>query len=421
MNAMRNRQEKSIGIDAIILALYFAISPVNQLLLLSNGSTVNKYLSVVVMLSCLLQGYINRRNFIVIWDLIWPALLMFGWFALTFIWADSISSAISSLISLGSYCAFMMIVGSRRWNRTEKRLFLTVLILACIIYSILLTRSAFVYKRARLMLSIDGDDTKTNQNRIACNIGLGALAALYSFLQQKSRTWKWIALIGSLVIFLGIISTGSRGGIITFVVGAGYILYKQIKIKPYLKSLIPFVFVCIIIIYWLVFDLNILQNNYLIDRFSNTSVSSMSGRIEIWEQYLELLIHRPKGFLCGYGAGCDEVAHAAYLGRNWTRDAHNVYISILCQAGIPGLLLTCSFIYHIWKRSNRDNNTLGCSYIILMVIASLDTNLFLSYSWWNAMIFAYIGLQDVFESELTHPAQSIISNHKALLQQGKDV
>ena len=150
----------------------------------------------------------------------------------------------------------------------------------------------------------------------------------------------------------------------------------------------------VLLFYWLVFELNILQNETIISRYKDTELDSMNGRVEIWEQYLSLLLYRPMGFLCGYGVGCDTAAHAAYMGRDWLRASHNDLISILCQAGIPGVLLTCSFIHHVWHRSRQDHNYLGCACIILTVVSSMGINFFKTYGWWNAMILAYIGIDN---------------------------
>ena len=385
------RCDESIGLDAIILAIYLAVAPMHQTLVLSNGSTVVKYLALLVMVACLVRGYIANRSFIVIWDLIWPIALMFGWFVVTLLWTDSRSASISSLISTGSYCTMMLIVGSRRWNDREKRLLSLVLAFSCILYSTELIRSAATSRRATLLYKTEDADPNT----VACNIGFGALTALNLFLCNKNGSGiKWPALACMFVILAGIISTGSRGGLISFLVGAVYLILAQAKMSAQVRNTIIIVAGLVLIFYWLIIDLNILQNETIVSRYRDAEISSIDGRIEIWEQYLDLLVHRPMGFLCGYGYGCDTVAHAAYMGRNWLRVSHNDLISILCQAGIPGVLLTCSFIRHIWRRSRQDHNYLGCACILLAIVSSMGINFFKTYGWWNAMILAYIGIDN---------------------------
>lgn len=390
---MRARNE-SIGIDAFFLAAYFALAPMHQTMVLSNGSTVVKYLAFAVMLACVAQGYLENKRFIVILDLVWPVLTMLGWFALSVIWSDSRSKTISSLISTGSYCAMMLIVGSRRWNRKEKALFLAVLILSCVYYSFQLIRTSASVKRATLSFAMQQEESKdADQNTLALNVGFGALAAFQVFLKRKNGYIKWVALSASLAIIAGIVTTGSRGGLVAVLAGAVYLVFLESEVNIRLRNNILLIAVGFVIAYWLVFDLNILHNDFLVSRFKKADISSMSGRTEIWGQYLSTLFSRPVGFLCGYGFGCDAIAHAAYMGRNWMRASHNDYISILCQAGIPGLLLTGSFVLHIWRSARKEELLLGCSYIILALIGSMDINFFNTYGWWNAMILAYIGIE----------------------------
>ena len=113
--------------------------------------------------------------------------------------------------------------------------------------------------------------------------------------------------------------------------------------------------------------------------------------MEIWGQYLEMLVRRPLGFLGGYGIGCDTLEHADFLGRNWQRVTHNDVLSLVCQAGIPGLLLVIWLVRTVWRRSAFLRAPLGKACVVLALIASLDINFFTTYGWWNAMIFAFTG------------------------------
>ncbi len=388
---MRNSDER-IGLDAIALAAYLALAPMHQTLVLANGSTVVKYLALLAMVACVLWGYIRDRKFIVIWDLIWPVLLMFGWFAMTILWSDSRSATLSSLISTGSYCALTLIVGSRRWNEKEKKLVLFALTLSCTFYALLLIRSAALTRRATVSFSMYGKIVKADQNTVACNLGIGALAAFNWFLRKKERGgFRWAALACMFVILAGIVSTGSRGGLVAFFAGAIYLLYVQARVNVRAHSGFVIIAGLLLVFYWLIFDLNILRNDTVVARYKSTEMGTLIDRTEIWGQYIGLLLHRPIGFLCGFGYGCDTVAHAAYLGRDWLRASHNDLISILCQAGIPGVLLTVSFVCHIWKRSKQDDNIFGCACIVLALVGSMGINFFKTYGWWNAMILAYIG------------------------------
>ena len=56
---MRN---KGISLAGILMAIYFAIFPIHQSLLLSNGDTVTKYLSFVVMIVVILSGSFKMNS-----------------------------------------------------------------------------------------------------------------------------------------------------------------------------------------------------------------------------------------------------------------------------------------------------------------------------------------------------------------------
>ena len=400
MNRTIPRHKESIGFDAILLAVYFAVVPMHQTLLLSNGSTVVKYLAFLVMIACVLQGYIEQRKFRIVWDLIMPVGLMFGWFALSVVWSDSRSATISTLISIGSYCALMLIVGSRRWNDKEKKLFLFVLIISCVFYAVNLIRSAATTRRATLVFTLEENEKDADQNTVALNVGYGALSAFSFFLQRKSGKMKWLALGCMLVILVGLISTGSRGGLFALLAGDGYLYFKASKQNPRLRNSFFIIPVVILLFLWLLLEFNLLGNNTILTRFQNVDVSSMSGRTEIWSQYLGTLFQRPVGFLCGYGVGCDTIAHAAYMLRSWYRASHNDFISVLCWGGIPGVLLTGSFVRHVWQRSMRRDNLLGCACIILALVGSMDINFFNTYGWWNAMLIANIGIGQVMDVKM---------------------
>lgn len=399
MNEEIKRHGAKIGLDVFLLAAYFMFSPMHQTLLLSSGGTVVKYLALLVMIACVLQGYLEYRRFIVIWDLVMPLGLMFGWFVLSIIWSDSRSASISLLISLGSYCLFMLLVGSRRLNEKEKALIMIAIIVSCTFYAVSLIRSAATTRRATLVLATEESEKEADQNAVALNIGFGALAAFSCFLQRKSGMIKWMALACMLVILAGIFSTGSRGGLLALLAGAGYLFFQVSRNNPRLRNaffIIPAVF---LLFFWILMEMNLLGNDSLVTRFQNIDVSSMSGRTEIWGQYLGTLIQRPVGFLCGYGVGCDTVAHAAYMMRNWYRASHNDLISVLCWGGIPGILLIGSFVHHVWRRGMEKNCLLGCACMILALVGSMDVNFFKTYGWWNAMLIAYIGIGQTADAE----------------------
>ena len=378
--------------DALVLAVYFALAPVHQTLVLSNGSTVIRYLAAAAMLACLLQGWRERKEYIVRWDLIWPVLFMAVWFALTILWARSRSAAVSKYTRNLSYFALMLIVGSRTWTAGEKRFVIRAVVLACAFYSVQLILSAAVARRATISLMMNDDEYAADQNVLACNIGIGVLFALHSSMTENRRVFRAAAFAGFLVMLAGIAATGSRGGLTAAAAASVFLVYRRARKSARVRRVIPWAAGGILLLGWLILGRNIWNNETLISRFSDLTIASASGRTEIWGQYLELLIRRPLGLLTGYGIGCDTLEHADFLGRNWVRATHNDVLSVVCQAGIPGLMLVTVFIRNVWHRNTFLRDSLGKACIILVLIGSMDINFLMTYGWWNAMIFAFIGI-----------------------------
>ena len=104
-----NNRRPAFRFDALVLAVYFALAPVHQTLVLANGSTVIRYLAAAAMTACVLQGWRERKEYVVRWDLIWPVLFMAVWFALTILWARSRAAAVSKYTRNLSYFALMRV------------------------------------------------------------------------------------------------------------------------------------------------------------------------------------------------------------------------------------------------------------------------------------------------------------------------
>ena len=67
MTGIRGR--RTVRIDLPVLAAYFALTPVHQTLVLPNGLTVVRYIALLAMAACVLQGWRERRKFILRQDL----------------------------------------------------------------------------------------------------------------------------------------------------------------------------------------------------------------------------------------------------------------------------------------------------------------------------------------------------------------
>jgi O-antigen ligase len=167
-----------------------------------------------------------------------------------------------------------------------------------------------------------------------------------SFLTNTKSFISKIFLI--LTIFCGVyclLLTGSRGGMVAFVVGS-FVLYfitaKRIDLMLFLKSFISIIFIVILlsIAYAMLpesskqgIELN------LIGRAGSESLSEYSsGRLEIWAAGLLLFIRNPL-FGSGWGTFAEKVGVSS----------HNDFLNCLTTLGIIGFVLFLLILYRIFR------------------------------------------------------------------------
>ncbi len=152
-----------------------------------------------------------------------------------------------------------------------------------------------------------------------------------------------ITLLGLYCLFL----TGSRGGILSFVIGL--IVYfilesKRITHKILLKNLAFF----IILIIFIILSINMLPEiskeglRYnIFERAEGSSILSSdysSGRIEIWSKCIEIFLQNPI-----FGTGWNTIYQS--VGFN----SHNEYLSYLTTTGLIGFFLFLFIFYRLGK------------------------------------------------------------------------
>lgn len=388
------RAKNRIGIDAVILAVYFAITPVHQTLFLPGGRTVAKYLAFAVMIAVVGLAFLQKGK-IVFGRELWNSLLCIaGWLGFGILYSQARSTTVSNLISIFSYFAFMLIVCSKEWTTAEKHLFKMALIGACIYYSITLIEMVAVLRRASFVVETgDGSELKADQNIMAINIGLGAMFALSYFLTAKRFWTKLLALATVLLILAGVFCTGSRGALIAIVAAMLFYLFSYGHASKKMKWLgILFIGLALAGILILL-NTDILGNEYVISRFSSSYEGDFfSGRPEIWRKYLAILNNQPSGWVIGYGFGTSAKAYGNFYATRWPRATHNDLIQLIFCGGIIAVVLFALFIRVVWRKAGARKDALGKALILLVLIGGLTVDSFQKYGWWNAMIFANMGI-----------------------------
>jgi O-antigen ligase len=107
---------------------------------------------------------------------------------------------------------------------------------------------------------------------------------------------------------------------------------------------------------------------------------SAEQRFEILKTGLHIFADHP---LLGVGIGCYGLANDRYAPELGTRDAHNTYVSLAAETGIPGLLLWLGLVWSVIAQARRrraalaaDDSALQVLWIERAVIAYLVAGFF---------------------------------------------
>jgi hypothetical protein len=383
-------EENRLSFCAILLAAYFAIAPVHQTLLLSNGSTVNKYFAFAIMILLFLK---NRCFTSDLSNLFIP---IAAYAVISIIWSGSLGESITSVISLISFLTFALIVSTNKWSNKDKKIILSAYVLASTYYAVMLVVAQNTMRRSTF-LGIGGKTA--DQNVLAINISIAVLILVRFFYASEHLIYRMYSLVLAGVILLGIFATGSRGAIVAASIGMIYIVTKaSISSKGKIRTILIGIILLCFILY--VMGGNTKLGQIVMERmFSSASYQDAgTNRFNIWKAHLTILMHRPWGLLMGFGFGGENAAYRSYYGTSWSQATHQDILNMICYGGLPLLLLFARPIRYVMRKAKREDNILGYAWMLMAIIAGLSVDYYLTYGWWNALIMAYIGADSAFKS-----------------------
>ncbi len=168
------------------------------------------------------------------------------------------------------------------------------------------------------------------------------------------------------IVCLAILAIQSRGGAIAFLIGAAITasLSKRAVVRVASWGAIVFLFIAPEILPEKIlgrFQGTLKETQHQGQAMDDRLERSSQKRVEIWRGAMEMAKDHPL-----FGVGLDafkvEIEKYVDLDRTTVRDAHNIYLQVAAELGIPGLLLFLAILYHIirvgWLAS-RDVIRLG--------------------------------------------------------------
>jgi O-antigen ligase len=317
------------------------------------------------------------------------------------VWSTSRPHTVAALISLFSYIALFLVCCSRIWNEREKKFVKNMLIILSVYYAMTLIGEQISSTIRRATISFGMMESSSDENMLAANIGIGLLFALEQAITSKKNLARYVFLMAVFTIFLGILSTGSRGPLIAVLIAVLMYIRSCNKSRIIKRGMLGAMLICGALLIFYSFGSNSFISDSIISRYTSAKeLVGGAGRISIWSRFSEIYLNWPMYFFIGFGFGQTSSLYSAYYSTNWVPATHNDIFFIIGSVGIIGLFLVFYIIRYVWKQAKKNKNDIGKACIILVLVTGLTLNMFISYGWWNAMIFAYIGIgNNVISSE----------------------
>ncbi len=183
--------------------------------------------------------------------------------------------------------------------------------------------------------------------------------ALTQGLASKRWLWKIFCFGGAVFSLIAIIATQSRGGFLGLIAVAIFILFTRMPGLPKGKLILFSLILAVFFIMRTDIDYKSRMNTIFEDV---SSVQAGSGRIMVWKRCLVLAADHP---LLGVGPHCFNSAYGYYLENDkfkgdlspedvkWApmkwATAHNSFLLILVEMGIPGLIIFMAFILRFFR------------------------------------------------------------------------
>jgi O-antigen ligase len=406
-----------------ILPLYAGMIPIGSVVKLpvplpSPFNTLSSLLGAAAIIALLGHIVIYRRGRI-------PSLPVatwlgfFAWMMATTFWAIDWRAALDLIFVASPLLLMMVSVGILVTDQKD----LDVMKLAIVCGGIAVGGYALVLLMSGSALPIHGTTERfsvastaeeTNPNQLAASLLLPAFLAIDFVVMGgpswwRPTLWRAVGAAGTILSFVAIIMSGSRGGVLAAIVGFVLTLFLWWRRGPVERRWVMRVvtatacigvgLVCVIFISTRFFPegrvANIVRNDS-IQRLIHVQTGS-SGRSEIWST----------GFLacekyCGWGGGLesfpivfDQIFPFSAAAKNVGSDrpAHNVYLELAVETGFVGLSLFALALVMEWRLLRSTAMRMLAPSVGTAMVALLLANIFEGQIWFKYFWIVFVLLR----------------------------
>lgn len=391
----KNNKQK-IGIITLLYSLYFFLAPFEDMLNFGAG-TMLKYIAfilIVIIFLNMIKGTLKINLYSS--EIILPVILIIiSWASV--LWSSNQNVSFSRNITYTLLPMLFIISSIIKFNTKNINFIKKIIILGGLgvfIY-ILYNYNAFMSNTyGRFTLNGNNDP-----NNLAAQIILPFFLMLE--FSSYSSGWKRIfsfSIVGALLFSIFI--TGSRGAILSILVGYSYIILYDLKSKKKIKAIFS-VFILITVIYLVSLALpdNIVSRIFKLDSFLSDFEGS-GTRSAIWKNVILYVI--PNINIIGFGSGVAPYIMINYYGQ--IKAIHNTYLNMIIEFGILGFPIFMLFLISIFKKV-RLNNKFYTGAFLAMLVVILFLDAYPKKFLWNLLIYLII-YQNSFEAKEVNSGKS---------------
>jgi O-antigen ligase len=354
----------------------------------------------------------------------WAALFLL-WALVTALFAISPDTAWPALIEeLKALVIFFVVVNVLRTPQ-QLRFYILLILVAFVIYPARGTLQNYMTHNT-LVGRVIWNKMYSNPNDLAAMtlLMLGSALAIATVKTQDVRV-RWAAAVLVPLTLLIILLTQSRGVFIGLLVGFGPPLLARLRKRPSGTAPVLVVLAVIAILVpaasW--HRLEDIRSPFESagadksrastpgDPYAHLAEDSARERYEILKTGLHIAATHP---VLGVGIGSYRQANLQYAPQLGARDAHNTYVTLAAEMGLPGLLLWLGLVGSVLAQVRRrrrqleaDEHTIQVFWIERAVIGFLVAGFFASYNK-VTMLYIFLGIvwaaANVLGREPTEPA-----------------
>lgn len=284
------------------------------------------------------------------------------------LWVNEVAKTV---LRLGTWILLFWACANLLQHESLYRAVLWALVLGCLVRVVLpllgLARTVSV-KGAERVAALGQNP---NQSALVLGLGLLALVGLTYLRPRGTRARTSLVVVGIALVAVGIVQTGSRGGLASTAIGVLILSFTGSTLRVRIRNL------ALVLLVLGGMGLVVARSDTMLARLEKAGAGQASGREVIFPILVDMFREKP---LLGWGPVTNKYELASRLGdpEFGRRDTHNVVLEILTATGllgaIPFLLGTGLCLQAAWRARAGPRGAVPLAMVVAMLAGSMTQN-----------------------------------------------